>query len=115
MSDPQAQAALAARMAVLGEKFRARASEQHRDLSSFSEGGEPDPAELEAIRRIAHTLAGSAGLFGYHEVAREAANVEDAILNRLPPDMIARRLCELCSLLETDVVRAGASGVPAPE
>ncbi|MEN3793054.1 Hpt domain-containing protein [Fulvimarina sp. MAC3] len=108
MSDPQAQAALAARMAVLGDKFRARTSEQYGDLASLCEKHEPSPSECEAIRRIAHSLAGSAGLFGYHDIARQAANVEDAILQRSPPDVVARELCELCSLLKADVVRAGA-------
>ncbi|UCD37264.1 MAG: response regulator [Fidelibacterota bacterium] len=43
-----------------------------------------DPEALDSIRRIAHTLRGSAGTVGYAEISDAAAQVEDAAENDVP-------------------------------
>jgi HPt (histidine-containing phosphotransfer) domain-containing protein len=38
------------------------------------------PATIGRIREIAHRLAGAAGLFGYGQVSRDAAALEEAVM-----------------------------------
>jgi CheY-like chemotaxis protein len=46
------------------------------DLSPES----PDPVMLEEILRVAHGLAGAAGVFGFPEISDLAADIEDAVI-----------------------------------
>ncbi|MER0236523.1 Hpt domain-containing protein [Fulvimarina sp. MAC8] len=94
------------RMAALNDKFRERSMEQYHHLVSLTETKSPAVDELEAIRKIAHSLAGSAGLFGYDKVARQAATVEDEILAKADSNTVVQQVCALCSLIQSDVVIA---------
>jgi CheY-like chemotaxis protein len=42
-----------------------------------------DPDTLREIRRIAHSLAGAAGLFGLSQIGDDAAAIEDAVIAKL--------------------------------
>jgi HPt (histidine-containing phosphotransfer) domain-containing protein len=71
--------------AALREKFRERLPDYHSDLvrarSGFLGSGEEGVRD---IRRVAHTLAGAAGTFGFPEIGEAAVEVEtsaDAVLS----------------------------------
>lgn len=63
-----------ARMAQLRARFRARAGEEEARLRAALAG-----ADLAEIRRLAHGLHGSAGVFGFPKLGEDAAMVESAI------------------------------------
>jgi CheY-like chemotaxis protein len=57
-------------------------------LASFrsSLGEQASPAIVSQIRKIAHGLAGAAGLFGFDQISNAAAALEDAVAARLEGD-----------------------------
>jgi CheY-like chemotaxis protein len=57
-------------------------------LASYrsSLGEEVNPTTVGQIRKIAHSLAGAAGLFGFEQISSDAAAVEDAVMARLEGD-----------------------------
>lgn len=71
-----------------------------------AEGGE---ASAEAIRRIAHSLRGSGGTYGYPRISEAAAAVEAA-----PADEFGQQLDRLIALLEAVAAGAGGSGAAEP-
>jgi CheY-like chemotaxis protein len=64
-------------------------------------GNDADPATVREIRKIAHGLAGAAGLFGFEQISSDAAAVEDAVVARLAgagnPHALAHALDRLMS------------------
>lgn len=62
---------LAERMAAAGNRFRAGCGERAADLRSALAAG-----DAERIERIAHKLAGAAGLFGFRAVTEQASKLE---------------------------------------
>jgi chemotaxis protein histidine kinase CheA len=67
-------------------------------------GEEADPTTVGQIRKIAHGLAGAAGLFGFDQISSEAAAVEDAVVARLQgngsPSALTHALDRLMSRME---------------
>jgi CheY-like chemotaxis protein len=67
-------------------------------------GAEADPAAVGQIRKIAHGLAGAAGLFGFDQISRDAAAVEDAVVAGLEgngsPNALTHALDRLMSRME---------------
>jgi HPt (histidine-containing phosphotransfer) domain-containing protein len=59
-------------LAPLRAKFLARAAD---DLTTLKDAG----VDHETLKHLAHRFAGSAGMFGFHEVSRLAAVVDDAL------------------------------------
>ncbi len=82
------------RMAGLRARFRDRAASSSVALRAAAEAG-----DLTELVRLAHILAGSAGLFGYPEVGAAAGEVEHAAENGDRP-ALARLMSELIILLE---------------
>lgn len=66
----------------------------------------PDPGSAEAARRVAHTLKGSGGTYGFPEVTEAAARAEDASDAEL-----GAAIAELVEVLRR--VSAGAAGADA--
>jgi CheY-like chemotaxis protein/HPt (histidine-containing phosphotransfer) domain-containing protein len=76
----------AAGMAALSTGFTARLRSDAEALAGIrtklADAGQR-PAAVEEIRSIAHSLAGSAGLFGFDQIGDEAALLEDAAIETL--------------------------------
>ena len=75
----------AVRLRVLRAAFLRRAQAAAAALAPCRSSivREKDPVEFGRIREIAHGLAGTAGLFGFDQISRDAAALEDAIIARL--------------------------------
>jgi HPt (histidine-containing phosphotransfer) domain-containing protein len=67
-------------------------------------GQNADPATVGQIKKIAHGLAGAAGLFGFHQISSDAAAVEDAVIagngGEGDPSELTRALDRLMSRME---------------
>jgi len=61
------------RLEALRHAFRRRAAEEHGRLVETLAAG-----DFEAVRTIAHSLAGAGGVFGFPEISEAAGAVEDA-------------------------------------
>ncbi len=75
------------KMAQLRERFLTRAQEERAQLIAAVAAG--DGAEL---RRLAHGLSGSAGVFGFPEIGLDAQALEEAV-DAKAEDGEIRRLC----------------------
>jgi CheY-like chemotaxis protein len=77
-------------------------------------GAQADPTTVGQIRKIAHGLAGAAGLFGFDQISSDAAAVEDAVVaaggSAGDPSELTRALDRLMSRMEgqRDAPRVGA-------
>jgi two-component system OmpR family response regulator len=62
------------------------------------------PALLEQIRAFVHALAGAAGIFGFHDISRDAATLEKAVSDRDagPPGTVERALDALLDCIERE-------------
>jgi HPt (histidine-containing phosphotransfer) domain-containing protein len=69
-------------IAELREQFRARTAEEipliEQHWAALRAGGAPR-AEAEALRRIVHRMAGSAGSFGFPALGEAAIPLDDAL------------------------------------
>jgi HPt (histidine-containing phosphotransfer) domain-containing protein len=94
-------------LAGLRRKFRDRAMAQSLDLegivSRLEDGGAASRWETE-IRRIAHSLAGAGGTFGFAELSAQA-NELDEFARRLPGPV---ELAGACRALISEIKRAAA-------
>ena len=82
MNTPQPDtAAIEARLMRLREQFAARAATHVAMLDALAgriaDGGAA--ADHEEVRRIAHSLAGAGGTFGFAVISKNAADLEDFI------------------------------------
>lgn len=77
----------------LRARFRQRAEADRLVLAKALEQG--DATEIE---RLAHSLAGAAGLFGYVEIGRLALQVDEGFAQGLP--LSARKVRALMTALE---------------
>ena len=78
---PPDTAAIEARLMRLREQFAARAATHVAMLDALA-GRLADsgaPADREEVRRIAHSLAGAGGTFGFAVISKNAADLEDFI------------------------------------
>jgi HPt (histidine-containing phosphotransfer) domain-containing protein len=78
------------RLAALRARFLARAADDRAALATAQKAN-----DREAIRRIAHGLAGAAGVFGFADISAAARAVEEA-----GEDDIRSRLAHLLALLD---------------
>jgi chemotaxis protein histidine kinase CheA len=96
------------RFAALRLRFCERATAEARALELAIDKLQCGPPELEVqaeIRRIAHSLCGGGGTFGYAAISARAAELEELVLDH--PDSPA--LAAVCHALVTEVRR-----MPAP-
>jgi HPt (histidine-containing phosphotransfer) domain-containing protein len=67
-------------------------------------GTNANPATVGQIKKIAHGLAGAAGLFGFDQISSDAAAVEDAVIAGTgrdgDPSELTRALDRLMSRME---------------
>ena len=77
------------KMAQLRERFLLRAEDERAQLVAAATVG--DRAEM---RRLAHGLSGSAGVFGFPEIGLHAQALEEAV-DRGADEEEIRRLCAL--------------------
>lgn len=76
-------------MAALREHFTTRARSEGEELKLLAGTVVVDETALNRIRRIAHSLAGAAAIFGMPAVSTEAADLEEAIVDGAPENDIA--------------------------
>lgn len=55
--------------------------------------------DMESIRRIAHSLAGNAGMFGHPRLSKAAGALEDALTPPLSEDGVLRNLDAVLALI----------------
>jgi len=96
---------LAAGMAARRASFLERTRENGKGLARYR-AALRDPASeriaLEAIRNIAHSIAGGGGIFGLASLGREAAELENAVIARLDGSDLA---ADVGRLLEALILR----------
>jgi len=66
--------------APLRQRFLARCADQLTELKAVREGG-PMPGN-DALIRIAHSLAGAAGTFGFAEISARASALETLLIEQ---------------------------------
>ncbi|QGZ37612.1 Hpt domain-containing protein [Pseudoduganella flava] len=66
---------------ALGDKFAASVPERMRAIADAvaAAGSAPDTAQLERVHHALHTVAGSAGSFGFTALGDEARRLEQAV------------------------------------
>lgn len=89
MADPEGQ------MALLRERFHARANTDRAAILMALDAG-----DRAALLRLAHGLAGVAGIFGYADVSAKAAAVEEAVEVGETGDALMRKGVALIAALE---------------
>jgi HPt (histidine-containing phosphotransfer) domain-containing protein len=89
------------RMETLGNRFALRCRTHLEELRRFRTGELPLGGEGEAFHLLVHSLAGTAGMFGFEEAGNRAAEVETAFL-ATPADtgVVMRRLDALIADIE---------------
>ena len=65
--------------APLRQRFLARCADQLTELKAVREGG---PMPGNALIRIAHSLAGAAGTFGFAEISARASALETLLIEQ---------------------------------
>jgi chemotaxis protein histidine kinase CheA len=89
---------------ALRQRFRLRAvaeSGRLETLVSDLEGAGDEPAARTEVRRIAHSLSGAAGTFGYSQVGLLACELEDFASDGSP----SPRLASACRALLSEINR----------
>jgi chemotaxis protein histidine kinase CheA len=105
---PSTGEAVEDRLAALKMRFRERALAEARALELALGELRHGPPELEVqgeIRRIAHSLCGGGGTFGYTGISARAEALEELVLD--DPDSPA--LADACRALVAEVRRAAAA------
>lgn len=74
-----------ARLAAIAERFAAQAGETAAEI-----GAALDREDWSELARLAHSLAGRAGMFGYGAIGNAARSVEEAVDSGLSTEAIAR-------------------------
>jgi HPt (histidine-containing phosphotransfer) domain-containing protein len=83
------------RMERLRQRFRQRSGGDRAALEAALE--RQDTVEM---KRLAHSLSGAAGIFGYPVISERAAALEAALdRNEAPEDAAKSLLCELTGLI----------------
>ena len=98
----------AAGLATLRNGFIRRMRTDVTTLARFRSSltkGESTAQDLEQLRAFAHALAGSSGLFGFHEVSQAAAKLEatanDELAGRRPPGQIESNIDVLLECIDS--------------
>jgi CheY-like chemotaxis protein len=94
------------RLETMRAVFVRRARNDAAQLTAFrpAPGAEADPATMSRIREIAHGLAGAAGLFGFEQISKDAAALEETIVARLAGAGAPRDLTQAIDQLIADMV-----------
>jgi HPt (histidine-containing phosphotransfer) domain-containing protein len=69
-------------LSPLRDRFRARARADRIELESLAKGD----LTSDALRRLVHNLAGTAGTFGFAPLSQAAIEVDDQMASGLPAD-----------------------------
>jgi chemotaxis protein histidine kinase CheA len=102
---PSTVGTVESRLAALKLRFCERALAEAHALELMIDQLDDGPPELEAqaeIRRIAHSLCGGGGTFGYADISDRAGELEELVLDH--PD--APELPAACRTLVAEVRRA---------
>jgi chemotaxis protein histidine kinase CheA len=97
------------RLAALRQRFRDRATAESLALEgivSDLESGAPGALLQAEIRRIAHSLAGAGGTFGFSGISESAARLDEFAFDR--PD--SPELPGACRTLISEIKRAAIRG-----
>lgn len=70
---------------VFAKKLPAKLLEIEQAMQNYLAGCGEQPAQLQVLRRLLHSMAGSAGMFGFDEVGRRARELE-CLCDNLTPD-----------------------------
>ena len=68
--------------APLRQRFLARCADQLAELMAASQGGDLHGGSLDSVVRIAHSLAGAAGTFGFAELSVRASALETLLIEQ---------------------------------
>lgn len=85
------------RMAALRLRFVDRAREECKAIAAATGAS----LDRDTLRRRAHAIAGSAGLFGFGDIGEEAARLEEAIDEDAPDEQVRA----LADVLEASLAR----------
>ncbi len=117
MNAPQPDtAAIEARLLRLREQFAARAATHVAMLDALAGrlADEGAPADREEVRRIAHSLAGAGGTFGFAVISKSAAELEDFIAADPDDAALAARIRGTVAAIRDNLAADGlAAGEPA--
>lgn len=81
------------RMETLGNRFALRCRTHLEELRRFRTGEQPLDGEGGAFHLLVHSLAGTAGMFGFEDAGNRAADTEAAFLaTPSDPDEVMRCL-----------------------
>jgi HPt (histidine-containing phosphotransfer) domain-containing protein len=83
-------------MARLKERFIERSQGDRETLVAALESN-----DRETLRRVAHSLSGAGGIFGFPGISENAALLEQAIDRDDPPDQLHERLGRLLAAIDT--------------
>ena len=93
-------------MAALRGRFVGRAAEERAAIAETC----GERLDHDALRRRAHSIAGTAGLFGFDRIGDEAKALEDAIDNDLPDEEVRAR----ATTLEASLAALSGPEPPGP-
>jgi HPt (histidine-containing phosphotransfer) domain-containing protein len=82
------------RMEALRSRFVERAATDEAALRSAWAG-----RDVETVRRIAHSLAGNAGMFGHPQLSEAAGALEEALTPSFSEEDVARNLDAVFALI----------------
>ena len=85
------------RMEALKARFAQRAA-----LDRIALNGAWAARDDDAIRRISHSLAGNAGMFGYPELGEAARQLEEALDRTAPEDQLHAKLDAVLAEIPAD-------------
>jgi HPt (histidine-containing phosphotransfer) domain-containing protein len=103
---------VAALQARLERRYASVLPERVADLRAALARARSDPDGLEPARELAHRLKGTAGSYGFAEVADGIARIETALLVAAPPDWSA--IEETLDGVEQDAVAVSAGQDAGP-
>ncbi|WP_077147510.1 Hpt domain-containing protein [Sphingopyxis sp. KK2] len=83
-----------ARLAAIAERFAAQAGETAAAIGAALDAGNHDE-----LARLAHSLAGRAGMFGHGAIGDAARTVEEAVDAGAPAEAIAKSTWDLLDRL----------------
>lgn len=88
-SERETRSAAAALQARLERRYAAVLPERLAELRAALTRARSDPDALEPARELAHRLKGTAGSYGFAEVADGIARLEAVLVSLTPPDWSA--------------------------
>ncbi|RWA70659.1 MAG: histidine phosphotransferase [Mesorhizobium sp.] len=85
--------------APLRQRFLARCTDQLAELKAVREGG-PLPGSSDSLVKLAHSLAGAAGTFGFAEISARASVLETLLVEQADGGSVRAALDTLIAEIE---------------